>query len=119
MSFQGAEQASAILDAIRNFGVQVLYRSRINHTAGPNPTRTTTELSMSCVLQGYSQRSIDGQLIKHGDRRALISAGPLGATIPRLTDEIQLEGERWVVHNIRQYMGVDGAVVAYSLQVRK
>jgi len=119
MSLQGEEQASAVLDAIRNFGVEVLYRSRINHTSGPNPIRTTTELTVSCVMQGYSQRSIDGQLIKHGDRRALISSALLGSTVPRLTDEIQLEGERWVVHNIRQFVGADGKIVAYSLQVRK
>lgn len=119
MSFQGDEQTAAILSAIQNFGVTALYRSRINHTAGPNPIRTTVELSLSCVLQGYSQRSIDGQLIKHGDRRALIAKSSLGEVIPRLTDEIQLEGNRWVVHNIREYMGVDGTVVAFSMQVRR
>lgn len=63
----------------------------------------------------YSQRDIDGTLIRQGDRRVLLSV-EVGMQ-PETGDKVVIREKCWDVVNVKT-IGPEGNAVVYELQVR-
>lgn len=82
-------------------------------TAGTNPT----QVSHACrgVLEDYATRTIDGTMVRVGDRRALLLGGTLPAgVVPKPGDTVTIEGATFNVVRVER----DPAGAAYVCQLR-
>lgn len=89
-----------------------------------NPTRILppgepTRLPCRGFIEHFSSASIDGSLIKAGDRKVTLLANTIpGGAVPEpgaRKDQVEIEGDTWAVHDI---IGRDPAGATYVLQVR-
>lgn len=89
-------------------------RDPANPAAGVQPTRSP--FGARGILDDYSDRQIDGTLVKTGDRKVLIVAGTLPSTVvPEPNDEIITEGKTWKIVRTKR----DPAEATYECQVRE
>lgn len=89
-------------------------RTPTDPSAGTNPTRR----SFPCrgILDTYKLGQIDGTIIKHGDRKALILGGTLPKGVsPEPNDEVKIEGSTFTVCNPVER---DPDAASYLCQVR-
>lgn len=76
---------------------------------------TTETETFQAVLSEYSERMIDGQLIRHGDKRLMIAAGTL---TPQIGDTMANGGETWRVEHVETVKPAD-TVLYHEARVRR
>lgn len=76
-------------------------------------TRTETSTTLSGVFMDYTNREIDGEVIRPRDQKFLFRQALL-AVAPTLNDRIVRSGKTWEVFGVEQ----DPAAATWTLQVR-
>ena len=122
--FQYARLARTAQRLIDRFGVTENMKGFTDgepDPAKPNrpPARTLFDQNIKAVFLSIEAKLIDGELIKQGDMKVLLS--PLSATIPpNLTGTItrNAEGEVWTIVKCKP-LNPGGIRLLYTLQVRK
>jgi hypothetical protein len=90
-----------------------------NPTAAPVPGAPVAHKARG-FTEDFDPRSIDGTLIKVGDRKVILLGDTIeGGVVPEggvNKDQVEIEGERW---NVQLVLSRDPAAATYALQVRK
>ena len=118
MSFDYAETAQTAAELLREFGSIVTLTRVAAGTDNPDTgvvSSTGATFAASGVRLDYSQRDIDGTLVKRGDQRVYID--PFLATTPQTGDTITIGSEAFTVVNSRP-LAPAGVVVLHDVQVR-
>jgi len=126
MSEDFAAVAAEVAEALGEVGsTAYLVNTTTSGGTAFNPgTPTEAETSVTAVITEYSAREIDGTVIQHGDRKALVSA-PAGVSIPTTNTKLRFKpsggDEDFQIINVMpiQPQGPGGAVVVFEMQVRK
>ncbi|GAB6036132.1 hypothetical protein JCM15519_06910 [Fundidesulfovibrio butyratiphilus] len=110
------------LNAITEVGADAIMRrageqGEFDPETGRYAEGDPTETSCKAVLTDYSLKMIDGDLIKLGDRLAIVPAQGLAEPDPT-RDTLIIKGESW---NVVRAKVVDpgGVAILYKVQVRK
>lgn len=74
-----------------------------------------TTHSFRGIMEEYDDRRIDGDIVRVGDRKVLLTANSLSPpTTPQVSDFVQMEGREMTVVNVQR----DPATATFTLQVR-
>jgi hypothetical protein len=84
----------------------------VNPSTGKVTGGTTTTVTIPAFLQGYSQKDIDGTLIKTTDRRLLIDKD--ACTVTLVTGgKVTIDGKTYNIVNVSEVAGL-----CFCLQIR-
>jgi hypothetical protein len=117
VSFDYLDVAQTASELLRDSGSLVTL-TRVTGTYNPDTGvvgSTGATFAASGVRLDYSQRDIDGTLVKRGDQRVYID--PFLATTPQTGDTITIGSEVFTVVNSRP-LAPAGVVVLHDVQVR-
>lgn len=113
-----AKIAEAILKGLGNLVfdftfIKVTPGTRTTLTAGTNPT--TVNYAVKGFIDTYDIRRIDGTIIKHGDKKAVLlgASFPVGI-VPTPNDKLTAESETKIIINVIR----DPAGATYECQIR-
>lgn len=86
---------------------------RLAHGTEP----TTEDYPCRGVLEDYTERQIDGDIVRVGDRRVLLLGASIsgGAVVPKPTDRITIESVEYTIARVER----DPAAATYVCQVRR
>lgn len=118
MTFDYSRSRATAERLIARFGQSGSIR-RLTPGGGPDydpGEPTTTDYDVTFVLSEYSNREIDGTLIKAGDKKVLLSTEGLSIT-PALGDRIVVAGTAHRIENIKP-LNPGGTVLLYEMQAR-
>lgn len=107
----------AAFTALGDIPQSVTYTSKGTSTYNPTTgavTSTDTTYTVSMVLESYSSREIDNQIILSTDQKATIPQANLTPT-PKVTDTITISSVVWGIVGI----GQDPASATWVFQLRK
>lgn len=102
----------------------VLWKPGAKDVRPANPTQAPAKAAAvpyTCrgFISDFSEGSIDGNIIKAGDRKVLLLGGTIeGGVEPEGgpdKDQVEVEGRRWNIHRV---IARDPAAATYTLQVR-
>lgn len=89
--------------------------SRTPGSLAEGPGKTTTAYTFKGFFEDYSEGSVDGALVKDGDRKVMMLADSLSSpVVPDIGDSITLEGQTRSIIRIKR----DPAGATYVCQVR-
>ena len=80
-----------------------------------DPTETQEEASGA--MRGFRAVEVDGETVKAGDGRVLLSPATL-TSAPKVEDHVLVGSDRWGIVAVRTFE-VSGEVVAYDCHVRR
>jgi len=106
---------------IDDIGKTVTLRKEGNDADNYDPatgvmTNSTTDYSTKAMLLNYRDNQFDGEIIRRGDRKAVLKAKGL-AVVPEPQDLIVIGSSEWRIVNVRQIEESDTDVV-YICQLR-
>lgn len=114
--FNYARTAATASRLLQRFGAVATLKRRADATYDPatgTTAPTVTPLQTVAVVVDYDAKSIDGTLIRQGDRRAYLDA----AVAPRQDDTLAWQGVDLTVVAVRT-LAPAGAAVLYEAQLR-
>lgn len=121
MAFDYDRIAASALRQIENAGLDVTITRTVVGSFDPTTGGTTAAADIVATASGvqtrYSNRDIDGTVIKRGDMRLLIAASGLSIS-PEQGDTATSDSIVWQVVNVESIKPSDTAVL-YICQVRK
>jgi len=126
MSFDYTELQTVATELIGEFGgnVTITHVTVGTHDAitGVISGVTTTQQTVKAVLFDYTNKesgaaNIDGEVIRSGDKKMLVSANDLTADIV-LTDTVTVSGTVWRVMNIKITRPA-AVTIIYEVQLRR
>ncbi len=101
---------------IKRFGQSITLRQQAGSGTAWAPVLTDTDHVAIAAVTEYSNRDMDGTLIKMGDRRVYLSTEGL-TVVPTTQDKLVVGGEVMTIVNIRP-LNPAGVTVMYEVQAR-
>lgn len=92
-----------------------------NPTTGSRAASTSVDHSCYLVISEYHEKTIDGTIVKQGDKKALISAQNL-SIVPKILDTVILADGTWVIPDSLgavKPIAPAGINVAFEVRLRK
>lgn len=93
--------------------IRVTRGSRTDGSLTSGPSATETSYSFKGFYEEYRDGTVDGVLIKNGDRKVMLLAASC-SVVPSVGDKVTLDGETRLIVDIK----TDPAKATYSCQVR-
>ncbi|MGY3265803.1 hypothetical protein [Lysobacter sp. HA35] len=115
-AFDYARTAATATRLLQRFGAAATLKRRADATYDPTTgttAATVTPLATTAVVIDYDAKSIDGTLIRQGDRRGYLIA----AVAPRQDDALTWQGADLTVIAVR-ILAPAGVAVLYEAQLR-
>jgi len=117
----GDDLQGDVAQALIEFGRAVTLRKIVpgayNEADGSTAAATTTDHATTGLLLAYSDRVVDGELIKQNDRRCILKVQGLSVA-PEINDRVVVGSDVYTVISFKT-VEIGGVVVLYTLQVRR
>ncbi len=121
MGLRSAIQAAAqaAINATGDVAVSANYLSftsaTYNASAGTNVATYSTVAGVKIIIDVFTLKEMDGELVRPADKKALIPGQALGSVTPAENDQVVYDSVTW---NVKEVMG-DPADALWTLLIRK